>query len=145
MATLGDILRDTMRDRIQNGINANDSPAKQLSPGYAAAKQRKGLNPFRDWTNSGNTVRAMVTLSADENKATIGFNNPVAGRVAHFNNLRERAFGVSSADRRVIGAAVVATARQAKVVTTKTDSRPVQNLPRASYTNDSGQTVYARW
>src|SRR5579859_1287978 len=77
MATLGDILRDTMRDRIQNGINANDSPAKQLSPGYAAAKQRKGLNPFRDWTNSGNTVRAMVTLSADENKATIGFNNPV--------------------------------------------------------------------
>src|ERR1039458_454448 len=119
MNTLAGILRDSMRNRIQRGLNVNDQPAKPLKPAYAKTKQIKGKNAVRDWTMSGNTLRAMAVLSANENRAVIGFNNPVASRVARFNNLRERAFGVSPLDRQVLVAAVHATVRQARVVTVR--------------------------
>ena len=117
MSTLAGILRDSMRGRIQNGLNVNDQPAKPLKPGYASAKARKGGKPVRDWMMSGQTLRCMAVLSANENRAVIGFNNPIAARIAHFNNLRERAFGVSPMDRQMLVAAVNATVRQVKVVT----------------------------
>jgi hypothetical protein len=46
----------------------------------------------------------------------VGFNNPVAGRIAHWNNLKERAFGVSPHDNDVIVGAVRETAQQVRVV-----------------------------
>ena len=116
MNTLAGILRDSMRGRIQQGLNVNDQPGKPLKPKYAKTKGAKGKNPVRDWTMSGNTLRAMAVLSANENRAVIGFNNPIAARVARFNNLRERAFGVSPLDRQVLVAAVNALARQTKIV-----------------------------
>lgn len=119
MSTLAGILRDSMRDRIQRGVNVSDQSAKTLRPKYAKAKQAKGKNPIRDWTMSGNTLRSMAVLSANENRAVIGFNNPVAARIARYNNLRERAFGVSPMDRGAIVAAVNAMAHQAKVVTVR--------------------------
>jgi hypothetical protein len=119
MNTLATILRDSIRGRIQGGQNVYDQPSKPLSPKYAKGKQARGRNPIRDWTNSGNTVRSMVVLSANENRAVIGFNNPIAGRIAHWNNLRERAFGVSDKDRATLVAAVRATARQATFVTVR--------------------------
>jgi hypothetical protein len=119
MNTLAGILRDSMRGRIQLGLNCNDQPSKTLNPKYAKGKQAKGKQPIRDWTMSGNTVRAMAVLSANENRAVIGFNNPIAARIARFNNLRERAFGVSPHDRQILVAAVNATARQSKIVTVR--------------------------
>ena len=112
MATLAGILRDSMRVRIQGGMNVNDQPAKALKPGYAKFKQRKGGLPMRDWTMSGQTLRCMAVLSANENRAVIGFNNPIAARVAHFNQMRERQFGVASSDRQILVSAVNAMRQQ---------------------------------
>src|ERR1019366_3702087 len=106
MATLAGILRDSMRERIGKAMNANDQVSKSLSPSYAKRKVTKGKNPVRDWNMSGNTLRSMAVLTANENRAVIGFNNPIAGRIAHFNQLRERAFSVSPMDRRTLVAAV---------------------------------------
>jgi phage gpG-like protein len=119
MNTLATILRDSMRDRIQRSLNVDDQPARPLTPKYAKRKEAKGKNPVRDWNLSGNTLRSMAVLSANENRAVIGFNNPIAGRIAHWNNLRERAFGVSPRDRQTLVAAVRATARQARVITVR--------------------------
>jgi hypothetical protein len=119
MNTLAGILRDSMRGRIQSGLNVNDQPSKPLKPKYAKQKQTRGKPPIRDWTMTGNTLRAMAVISANENRAVIAFNNPVAAQIARLNNLRERAFGVSPRDRQVLVAAVNATARQAKFVTVK--------------------------
>lgn len=119
MATLGGILGDDIGSRIGRGLNVNDIPALPLSAVYAKTKARKGRNPVRDWIMSGRTLAALKCLTANENKAVIGFNNPVAGRIAHWNNLRERAFGVSSLNRTVIRAAVKAMQRQVKVVTVR--------------------------
>ena len=40
-------------------------------------------------------------------------------RIAHWNNLRERAFGVSGRDRQTLVAAVYATARQVHFITVR--------------------------
>lgn len=119
MATLAGILRDSMRGRIAQGLNANDQPAKELAPGYLKRKVAKGKKPIRDWTMSGNTMKAMAVISANENRAVIAFNNPIAGRIAHFNNLREKAFGVSPHDRETLHAAVHAAFQELKIVSVK--------------------------
>lgn len=116
MLTLGNILADSNRNRIGNGLNAQDVPARPLGPVYAKAKATKGRNPQRDWTMSGRTLAALRCLSANENVAVVGFNNPIANRIAHWNNLKERAFGVSPRDRQTIVAAVKATVHEARVV-----------------------------
>jgi phage gpG-like protein len=119
MAHLAGGLRDSMRGRIAQGLNANDQPAKELSPGWAKQKVAKGKIPIRNWTMTGNTMRSMVVLSANENRAVIGFNNPVAGRIARFNQRREDAFGVSSHDNQNLMVDVRATMQQVKVVTVR--------------------------
>lgn len=116
MLTLGNILADSVRARVGIGLNVNDSPAKPLKPGYARQKTIKGRLPQRDWTMTGRTLAALRCVSANENVAIVGFNNPVAGRIAHWNNLKERAFGVSPRDRQALVAAVKATIREARIV-----------------------------
>lgn len=116
MLTLGNVLADSNRARIGQGINAADMPAKALKPGYAQAKAKKGRNPVRDWNMTGRTLAALQCLAANENRALIGFKNPIAARIAHWNNLKERSFGVSPQDRKTIVAAVNATAREARIV-----------------------------
>lgn len=116
MLTLGNILAGSMRDRISRGLNVYDLPAKALNAAYAKGKAAKGRNPVRDWTMSGNTLRALQCIAANENRALISFNNPIAGRIAHWNNIKERAFGVSPRDEATIVAAVIETAKQARIV-----------------------------
>lgn len=140
MLTLGNILADKVRTRIRQGLNVADLPSKPLKEKYARFKQIKGRNPERDWTMSGNTLRALQCLAANENRAVVGFNNPVAGRIAHWNNLKERAFGMSPRDSEVITEAVRAVARQSRVVRVVNSSKPTMDLP-ISGVNASGQAV----
>jgi hypothetical protein len=170
MATLGNILSDAIKARIQSAMNVYDLPAKPLSDkvkvrrgrdfadysevnfnaprGYATQKRKKGRNPVRDWTNSGRTMQALRMLAASENRAVIGFNNPVAGRIAHWNNLKERAFGVSPSNRQVLMAAMRATMRQSKVVTVSRElaayrALPVMAMPAITGVTGSGTTITA--
>ncbi len=117
MAGIGEVLRDSIFNRIKKGLNAEDAPAKPLKPGrggrrgYPDYKSARGLQPIRDWTRTGRTMRSMKVLSASENKGTIGFSDAVADARAHFNNMRERAFAISPNDREKLVEAVKETAR----------------------------------
>jgi hypothetical protein len=112
MASIGTALAQSIKDRIRRGENAEDAPMKPLKGAhknyvpYARQKIQKGLQGIRDWWYSGNTLRVLKVLKANNNMVQIGFANPVADRVAHFNNIREKAFGVSPKDRTAIGKAI---------------------------------------
>ena len=116
MTVIGNFMCDRIRRRIESGVNADDNPSKPLKPCYEKLKSRRGLNPVRDWTWRGRTLRSLTVKSASENHVTIGFTNPQADMIAHVNNLRERAFGVSPADRKALQEIVWATLNRARVV-----------------------------
>jgi hypothetical protein len=124
MAAIGNVMVDTIKTRIQSGLNINDDPAKPLKPGrngrggYPGYKSSHGLNPIRDWTLRGRTLGSMKVKAANENRVVIGFTDDKADLIAHINNLRERTFGISPKDRIVLQAAVQATFKQARVVRT---------------------------
>lgn len=106
MTTLAGVLRDSMRTRMLAGLSVSDSPAKPLTPKYAATKQRRGGQPVRDWKLTGKTLNSMAVLSASENRAVIGFSDPRAARIAAFNQRKERSFGVAPRDRQKLVEAV---------------------------------------
>jgi hypothetical protein len=116
MTTIGNFMCDRIRRRIQSGVNVDDAPSRALGPGYQKAKIRRGLNPVRDWTWRGRTLRSLAVKSASENRVAIGFIDAQSDTIAHINNLRERAFGVSQEDRKSLREIVLATLRRARPV-----------------------------
>src|ERR1700734_3669247 len=109
MAELGQIVAQSIRDRIHRGENVEDAAAKPLKPGrtvnghklrgYPDYKIARRLQGIRDGVWTGRTMRALKGLSANENVVKIGFADPVADYRAHINNRREKAFGMSPRDR----------------------------------------------
>jgi hypothetical protein len=116
MTVIGNFMCDRIRRRIESGTNVDDAPAKPLKPGYEKLKVRRGLMPIRDWTWRGRTLRSLAVKSASENHVTIGFTDAQSDQIAHVNNLRERAFGVSPADRKALGQIILATLRRLRPV-----------------------------
>lgn len=116
MTTIGLFMADRIRRRIESGVNAADNPSKALTQGYMRAKQRRGLQPVRDWTWRGRTLRSLNVLRANENSVTIGFTDPQADKIAAVNNRREKAFGVSPEDRKALREIVLATLRAKPIV-----------------------------
>ena len=115
MGGFGQLLADTIRARIQSGRNVYDEPAAPLKPGrvghpgYPDLKESRGLQPIRDWTWSGHTMRCLKVLSVNENRAVIGFldeampgRSQTASQIAFWNNQIEHMWGVSNADRAVV-------------------------------------------
>src|ERR1035441_2771205 len=68
-------LADSIRTRIQSGQNIYDQAAAPLKPGlpgrrgYPDYKAARGLNPIRDRTWPGHTLRCLKVLTANENRA----------------------------------------------------------------------------
>jgi hypothetical protein len=116
MSVIGTFMCDRIRRRIESGLNVNDAPAKPLVAWYEKSKGRRGLSPLRDWTWRGRTLRSLAVKSASENHVTIGFTDSQADYIAHINNLRERAFGVSEQDRKGLREIVLATLQRTRVV-----------------------------
>ena len=116
MSTIGNFMVDRIKRRIESGRNVSDAPSRALKPAYQKAKTRRGLNPVRDWTWRGRTLRSLAIKSANENRVVIGFVDPQADIIAHVNNLRERAFGASPEDRKSLREIVLATLRRAHAV-----------------------------
>jgi len=115
MASFGQILADTIRARIQSGRNVYDQPAAPLKPGrgghpgYPDLKTARGLQPIRDWTWSGHTLRCLKVLTAHQNRAVLGFldeampgRSQTASQIAFWNNHIEHMWGVSNADRHYV-------------------------------------------
>jgi hypothetical protein len=79
MQGFAQVLADSIRARIQSGQNIYDQAAAPLKPGlsgrrgYPDYKAARGLQPIRDWTWSGHTLRCLKVLTANENRAAIGF------------------------------------------------------------------------
>jgi hypothetical protein len=124
METIGIALANSIRSRIRAGVNAEDNPAKPLKSkgprgGYAGWKARLGLNPLRDWTVRGRTLRSLQVKTVSENRGVIGFTDDQSDRIAHINNLREKAFGVSPNDHQVFLEAVRQIFREKKIVRTE--------------------------
>jgi hypothetical protein len=100
MASFGQILADAIRARIQSGRNVYDQPAAPLKPG------RGGHPGYPDWTWSGHTLRCLKVLTANQNRAVLGFldeampgRGQTASQIAFWNNQIEHMWGVSNADR----------------------------------------------
>jgi hypothetical protein len=122
MLEIGNVVVESIKDRLHKGLNINDQQAKPLKPGrngkrgYPDYKAARGLQPFRDWFWTGRTLRSLKVKQASENRCVIGFIDPNADRIAHVNNLRERAFGVSPKDRQAMVAAIKAVLRKSRVI-----------------------------
>jgi hypothetical protein len=112
MQGFAQLLADTISTRIQSGQNIYDQAAAPLKAGQAGRrgypdyKEARGLDPIRDWTWSGHTMRCLKVLTASQNRAVIGFldealpgRSQTAAQIAFWNNQRERMWGVSPADR----------------------------------------------
>ena len=75
MQGFAQVLADSIRARIQSGQNIYDQAAAPLKPGqsgrrgYPDYKSARGLQPIRDWTWSGHTLRCLKVLTANENRA----------------------------------------------------------------------------
>jgi hypothetical protein len=120
MQGFAQVLADSIRARIQSGRNIYDQAAAPLKPGqsgrrgYPDYKSARGLKPIRDWTWSGYTLRCLKVLTANENRAAIGFlderlpgRTQSASQIAFYNNQRERQWGVSPRDRQALLAAML--------------------------------------
>ena len=65
MQGFAQVLADSIRGRIQSGQNIYDQAAAPLKPGesgrrgYPDYKAARGLQPIRDWTWSGHTLRCL--------------------------------------------------------------------------------------
>jgi hypothetical protein len=122
MQTVAQATTDSLAARIRRGQTVEDTDAKPLKPGrngkrgYPDYKTARGLQPIRDWTWKGRTMRSLKVKSANENRAVIGFIDPKADAIAHWNNQREKQFGLSPKDEKVLGQAVNVTAKQGRVV-----------------------------
>ena len=75
MQGFAQVLADSIRARIQSGQNIYDQAAAPLKSGlpgrrgYPDYKAARGLQPIRDWTWSGRTLRCLKVLTANENRA----------------------------------------------------------------------------
>lgn len=120
MQGFAQLLADSIRMRIQSGQNIYDQAVAPLKPGlpdrrgYPDYKVARGLQPIRDWTWSGHTLRCLKVLTVNENRAAIGFldealpgRKQTASQIAFYNNLRERQWGVSPRDRQALLAAML--------------------------------------
>jgi hypothetical protein len=104
-------LNDSVLARIRRGMDVNDTPAPPLASkgkrgGYAGQKARRGLNPIRDLTFTGRTLRAIAPVVAGENQVSIGITNQAAIRVIASNNARSKQYGASPTDRANLIAAI---------------------------------------
>src|SRR6202142_1724566 len=78
MQGVAQVLADSSRARIQSGQNIYDQVAAPLKPGQPGGRgypdygSARGLQPIRDWTWSGHTLRCLKDLTANENRAVIG-------------------------------------------------------------------------
>jgi hypothetical protein len=136
-AAMRRIAEETMKSvkiRLSKALDAYDQPATPLKPNYAKTKERRHPPAIRNWSFSGQLLKAMQILSARKNQAVIGFVekpysyatfsvDPVTGKkkfmqrmlksgittnsVAYINNNRVEQLGVSPRDGEVLVAAVL--------------------------------------
>lgn len=114
MAGFGQTLIESIFDRWDRGVDANDAPARPLAAKYAVAKQRQFARAaIRDLHRSGRLRRAIKVLSANQNKVTLGPTEGMHTRlkrggmlsfadVLTINNRRSLMWAVAPSERRML-------------------------------------------
>ena len=110
MQGFAQLLADTIRARIperpehlRSGGGAAEAPRRQGASGYPDYKAAHGLQPIRDWTWTGHTMRCLKVLTANQKPGGDWLPRrglcPVEARqlsqLAFWNNQTERMWGVS--------------------------------------------------
>ena len=98
MRELGETVLASNRERASRGVNANDVPAKPLTPRYAKRKQRRGQPAIRNLLLDGRMWGDAGVLNSDADSVTVAFHSGLQQIKANTNNLIDRFFGVSPTD-----------------------------------------------
>lgn len=99
MLRFANVLNNSIGTRMDRALDVYDSSAPALSPRYKRSKERRLGVGIRDLRWTGRTRRGMRVLSAQQNKAVLGFSDPVAQDRMRINNRRSRQYGVSPINR----------------------------------------------
>ena len=116
MRAIAQEVTDSILARIKRGDNVRDAAAKSLTAIYLRRKTKRGDASIRDWFWTGKTLSALKVLKADENGFKIGFSNTLANTIAGSQNRRERVFGMSPSDKRVLNAAVLKALQRHEII-----------------------------
>lgn len=116
MRAIAQELTDSIIERIRRGQNVRDAAAKSLTEAYSRRKSKRGESPIRDWFWTGRTLGALKVTSANENRFVIGFSNALANTIANAQNRKEKVFGVSPNDKRVLNAAIMKALQQRDMI-----------------------------
>ncbi len=131
MKEIGDQVLASVKARIAKGVDVQGSPAKPLKPTvhidrngqparfipYAQQKAKRGLQPIRDWKYTGKLIASLQVISASNDRAVIGSNNPVKASILSKNNKISLLFGLSDTDKEALQKAVrVALEQSIKIV-----------------------------
>jgi hypothetical protein len=127
MMTIGQVVLDHIRERIQSVQDVTDSRAKPLKETYAEEKRKgryvamggarkyTGL-PYRDWTLRGRTLQSCKVKSASEDRVTIGPTLAETTMIILVRNRLDHMWGMSPSDYEALYAAVRQTLLRVKAV-----------------------------
>src|ERR1051325_7615958 len=102
MHQVGEAMIQTMKARMLQGHNLQDSPSKPLSKRHAKIKAKIGADPIRNMRLAGHTLADMAVLKQAENSVTVGFQSHDAMLRALFNQSRDPMFGLSPHDQGLV-------------------------------------------
>jgi hypothetical protein len=127
MTTIGQVVLDHIKARIQSVQDVTDSRAKPLKENYAEEKRKgrfvalggpkrySGL-PYRDWTLRGRTMQGLKVKYASQERVTIGPTSEETAKIVTARNRVDKMWGVSPSDGEALTAVVMATLRQTPAV-----------------------------
>ena len=108
MERLGAIAIEHERERLARGLNANDEPARPLSPKYVKQKQRAGLVAIRNLMLTGQLLASRRITSATDTSVSVEFTDDRDRLKAEQNDRIEQMTGQSPESK----AAVLAELRK---------------------------------
>jgi hypothetical protein len=106
MLAFGNVLLDSIKDRLDRGQTIYDAAALPLTENYLRRKQRRAGTALRDLRLTGRTRRGMKVIEAGVNYAIIGFSDAEAWNRVRWNNFRSRQWGVSPRNEKDLMAAI---------------------------------------
>ncbi len=116
MRGIGESTSAGVKQRILFGTDISDGSAKPLSPKYARRKARDGRGagrkPIRNWMFTGDMLRAMSILQAEEDFVEIGFSDPWQAIKAHLLREEDGMWGFSPHDVTQLGGTFADVAQQ---------------------------------
>ena len=98
MHEIGQRAVEVMKERVAQGVDVLDQPAKPLQPKYAERKRKAGKQPIRDIRFTGNTLGSLQVDEANDTHVHVKIQGATPFRKALFNQNLDPWFGLSDHD-----------------------------------------------